>query len=74
MIPDYLLSLVGRRVLLELPDRMLRGRLISVRDGLLTVEPDRGQRLTINQYVITSIQADPLKVSRCPRLSRAFWR
>jgi hypothetical protein len=36
--------------------RKIRGRLISIRDGFLTIEPDHGRRIIINQYEISSIE------------------
>jgi hypothetical protein len=74
MMPDPLLNLEGRRVSLVVDGQRMRGRLISVRDDFLTVQPERGPRISINKYEVTSIQEEAQRVDRCPRLARAFWR
>ena len=71
---DYLLSLEGRRVVASLDGRLLRGRLISIRDGFLTIEPDRGPRICLNKFELRSIQEDTPRVSHCRKVNRLFWR
>ena len=73
-MPDPFFDLQGRRVVVTLDGRQIRGRLLSCRDGFVTLDPDRGSRITVNKYSIGSIQEDAPRVSRSPRLDRAFWR
>ncbi|MGD0954923.1 MAG: hypothetical protein ABR985_21485 [Methanotrichaceae archaeon] len=72
--PDHLLSLEGKRVEAILAGEKIRGRLISVRDGFLTIEPWNGPRISINQFEMTSISEDVQRQSRSPRLTRTFWK
>jgi len=72
--PDHLLLLEGKRVVAILGGQKIRGRLISVRDGFLTIEPWNGPRICINQYELTSISEDVQRQSRTPRLTRTFWK
>jgi hypothetical protein len=71
---DHLLSLEGKRIVAILGGKKIRGRLISVRDGFLTIEPWNGPRISINQFELTSISEDVQRQSRSPRLSRTFWK
>ena len=72
--PDHLLSLEGKRVVAILEGQKIRGRLISLRDGFITIEPWNGPRICINQYELTSISEDVQFQSRSPRLTRIFWK
>ena len=74
MRPDHLLSLEGRRVVANLDGLTLRGKLISIRDGFLTIEPDRGPRICLNKFELRSIQEEPRPVSHCRKVDRLFWR
>ena len=71
---DHLLLLEGKRVVAILGGEKIRGRLLSVRDGFLTIEPWNGPRISINQFEITSISEDIQRQSRSPRLTRTFWK
>jgi len=71
---DPFFDLQGRRVVVTLDGRQIRGRLISCRDSFVTLDPDRGRRISLNKYGISSIQEDAPRVSRSPRIDRAFWR
>ncbi len=71
---DHFYDLVGQRVSLSVGGQRIRGRLLSVRDGFLTVDPDHGKRISINRYEVSTIEADHQRVSRSPRLSRTFWK
>ena len=71
---DHFYDLVGQRVSLSVGGQRIRGRLLSVRDGFLTIDPDHGRRISVNRYEVSTIEADGPKVSRSPRLSRQFWK
>ena len=71
---DPFLSLQGRRVDVLVAGQRIRGRLLSVRDGFLTVDPDRGPRISINKYEVSSISEERRPVSRSPKITRTFWR
>ena len=71
---DPFLSLQGRRVDVLVAGQRIRGRLLSVRDGFLTVDPDRGPRISINKYEVSSISEETRPVSRCPKITRMFWK
>lgn len=73
-LADPFFGLQGRRVVVSVDGQRLRGRLLSCRDGFVTLDPDRGPRVTFNKYSISSIQEDRPRVSRSPRLSKAFWK
>jgi len=72
--PDPFLSLEGKRVVAMVDGQRIKGRLISVRDGFLTLQPDRGPRVSINKFAVSSIMEEQRPVSRTPRLTRTFWR
>ena len=72
--PDQFFSLIGQRVRLVVDGQPIRGRLLSVRDGFLTIDPDKGIRFSISKYAITTIQADSRPVSKCPKVTRMFWK
>jgi hypothetical protein len=72
--PDQFLVLQGRRVDVHVAGQRIRGRLLSVRDGFLTVDPDRGPRISINKYEVSSISEEQRPVSRCPKITRMFWK
>ncbi len=55
-MPDPFLRLQGRSVRVAVDGRKILGRLISIRDGFLTIEPDHGRRIVLNQYEISSIE------------------
>ncbi len=74
MSGDPLLFLEGRRVQIVIDGQKLKGRLISVRDGFITLQQDQGPRISINKFSITSIMEEQRPISRTPRLTRAFWR
>lgn len=71
---DHFYDLVGQRVSLSVGGQKIRGRLLSIRDGFLTIDPDRGRRISINRYEVSTIEADGPRVSRAPRISEQFWR
>lgn len=73
-LADPFLSLQGRRVDVLVAGQRIRGRLLSVRDGFLTVDPDRGPRISINKYEVSSISEETRPVSRCPKITRMFWK
>jgi hypothetical protein len=74
MNPDPFLNLEGRRVIVSVDGQRLKGRLISIRDGFVTLQQDQGPRISLNKFSITSIMEEARPVSRNPRLTRAFWR
>jgi hypothetical protein len=71
---DQFLSLQGRRVDVLVAGQRVRGRLLSCRDGFLTVDPDRGPRITFNKYEVSSISEEQRPVSRCPKITKMFWK
>ena len=71
---DPFLSLQGRRVDVLVAGQRIRGRLLSVRDGFLTVDPDRGPRISINKYEVSSISEEQRPISRCPKITKMFWK
>ena len=71
---DPLLSLEGKRVNVVVDGTKLRGRLVSARGDFVTIEPDRGPRMSINRYEISTINEEPRPVSRSPKITRSFWR
>jgi hypothetical protein len=73
-LADPFLSLQGRRVDVLVAGQRIKGRLLSVRDGFLTVDPDRGPRISINKYEVSSISAEQRPVSRSPKTTRMFWK
>ena len=73
-LADPFLSLQVRRVDVLVPGQRIRGRLLSVRDGFLTVDPDRGPRISINKYEVSSISEEQQPVSRCPKITKMFWK
>ena len=72
--PDRLLLREGKRVVAIIGGQKIRGRLISLRDGFLIIEPRNGPRISINQFELTSISEDVRQQSRSLRLNRAFWK
>jgi len=73
-IPDQFFSLIGQRVRLVVDGQPIKGRLLSVRDGFLTLDPDRGPRMSINKFEVSSISEEHRPVSRCPKVTRMFWK
>ena len=74
-LADPFLDLTGKRVIAHVDGQAIRGRLISCRDGHVTIQPDRSSpRITISKWAITTIQEDAPRVSRSPGISKAFWR
>jgi hypothetical protein len=71
---DHLLQLEGRRVVATVDGQRLRGRLISSRDGFLTLQQDRGPRISINRFEVSTICEETRPVSRRPKVSRTFWK
>jgi hypothetical protein len=71
---DHFLALQGRRVDVLVAGQRIRGRLLSVRDGFLTVDPDRGPRVTFNKFEVTSISEEARPVSRSPKITKMFWK
>jgi hypothetical protein len=71
---DPFLSLQGRRVDVLVAGQRIKGRLLSVRDGFLTVDPDRGPRVTFNKFEVTSISEETRPISRSPKITRMFWK
>ena len=73
-IGDPLLSLEGKRVNVTVDGMKLRGRLVSARGDFVTIEQDRGPRMSINRYEISTINEEQRPVSRCPKITRMFWK
>ena len=74
-LADPFFDLTGKRVIARVDGQAVRGRLVSVRDGFCTIQPDRsGPRITVSKWSISSIQEESRPASRSPRLSRTFWR
>ena len=73
-LADPFFSLQGRRVLVAVDGQKIRGRLISCRDSFVTLDQDKGPRISLNKYSITSISEDRPAVSRCSKVSRNFWK
>jgi hypothetical protein len=73
-LADPFLSLQGRRVDVLVAGQRIRGRLLSVRDGFLTVDPDKGPRVTFNKFEVTSISEEARPVSRSPKITKMFWK
>lgn len=71
---DPFFDLIGQRVAVKVDGNVIKGRLISTRDGFCTIDPDRGARFTVNKYAVTSIQAETRPVSRSPKITRMFWK
>lgn len=71
---DPIFALEGRRVQVSIDGQKLKGRLISIRDGFITLQQDQGPRISINKFSITSIMEEVRPISRTPRLTKAFWR
>ena len=71
---DHFLALQGRRVDVLVAGQRIKGRLLSIRDGFLTVDPDRGPRVTFNKFEVTSITEESRPVSRCPKITKQFWK
>jgi hypothetical protein len=74
-LADPFMELEGRRVICKVDGQQIRGRLISVRDGFLTLQEDRTKpRITLNKFEISSITEESRPVSRCPKITRMFWK
>jgi hypothetical protein len=73
-LADPFLSLQGRRVDVLVAGQRIRGRLLAVRDGFLTVDPDRGPRISINKYEVSSISEELRPISRSPKITKMFWK
>jgi hypothetical protein len=72
---DPFMELEGRRVICKVDGQQIRGRLISVRDGFITMQEDRNKpRITLNKYEISSISEEQRPVSRSPKITRMFWK
>lgn len=71
---DPFFDLVGRRIVAYVDGQPIKGRLLSVRDGFCTIDPDRGPRTTVNKWSISSISEERRPVSRCPKITRMFWK
>jgi hypothetical protein len=72
---DPFMELEGRRVICKVDGQQIRGRLISCRDGFLTLQEDRNKpRITLNKYEISSISEVQRPISRCPKITRMFWK
>lgn len=64
---DPFMELEGRRVVCKVDGQQIRGRLISCRDGFLTLQEDRNKpRITLNKYEISSISEEQRPISRSP--------
>lgn len=75
MMEDPFFTLVGKRISARVDGQAVRGRLVSVRDGFCTIQPDRSApRITVNKWSISSIQEESRPASRCQKISRTFWR
>lgn len=72
---DPFMELEGRRVVCKVDGQQIRGRLISVRDGFLTLQEDRSRpRITLNKFEISSITEEQRPISRSPKITRMFWK
>lgn len=67
-------ELEGRRVVCKVDGQSIRGRLLAVRDGFLTLAPDRGPRVILNKYEISSLSEEIRPASRCPKVTSMFWK
>ncbi|TFH54023.1 MAG: hypothetical protein E4G89_00600 [Methanothrix sp.] len=69
---DPFMELEGRRVICKVDGQQIRGRLIYVRDGFITMQEDRTKpRITLNKYEISSITEESRPISRSPKM---FWK
>lgn len=73
-IGDPLLSLEGKRVNVTVDGMRLYGRLVSARGDFVTIEQDRGPRMSINRYEISTISEETRPISRSPKITRMFWK
>jgi hypothetical protein len=71
---DPFFDLIGQRVAVNVDGNVIKGRLLSCRDSFVTIDPDRGARFTVNKYAVTSIQAEQRPISRCPKMTKMFWK
>ncbi|MCK9570554.1 hypothetical protein M0R72_16520 [Candidatus Pacearchaeota archaeon] len=72
---DPFMELEGKRIVCKVDGQQIRGRLISVLDGFLTLQEDRSRpRITLNKYEISSINEEQRPISQSPKLTRMFWR
>ena len=68
-------ELEGRRVICKVDGQQIRGRLISIRDGFLTLQEDRTKpRITLNKYEISSITEEQRPISLSPKIAKMFWK
>jgi hypothetical protein len=74
MNPDPIFALEGKKVKAVIDGQTIRGRLLSIRDGFLTIEQSGGARIALNKFEISSIAEESRPISRTPRLTRTFWR
>jgi hypothetical protein len=68
------LSLQGKRISARVDGQVIKGRLISTRDGFCTIDPDRGPRINVNRWSISMISEESRPVSRCPKITKMFWK
>jgi hypothetical protein len=71
---DPFFYLVGRRIIARVDGQAIKGRLLSVRDGFCTIDPDRGPRTTVNKWSISSISEEHRPISRSPKITKMFWK
>lgn len=73
-LADPFIDLIGRRVDVNVSGQRIKGRLVSCRSGFLTIDPDKGRRITINRFEVSTIAEESRPASRCKKISRTFWR
>lgn len=74
-LADPFETLEGRRVICKVDGQPIRGRLISVRDGFLTLQEDQSRpRITLNKFEISSISEEQRPISRSPKITKMFWK
>jgi hypothetical protein len=75
VVSDPFLDLVGRRIVATVDGLKIRGRLVSCRDGFVTIQEDRsGPRTTVNRWSISMISEERRPESRSPKITRMFWK
>ena len=73
-IGDPLPSLEGKRVNVTVDGMKLHGQIVSARGDFVTAEQDRGPRMSINRYEISTITVEQRPISHSPKITRMFWK
>ena len=69
-IGDLLPYREGKRVNVTVDGMKLYGRLVSARGDFVTIEQDRGPRMSINRYEISTINEEQRPISGSTRTPR----